>query len=213
MSSARTAPWGSVPVTQACYQQPTPYDAGMATPGPIGPFPPGVETDEQQDQYDRHASAGAVDDALGLYLVGSRAGERRNLMTLNWATQVAFEPEAAGHRRREAGGHPRADRRGRGVQPRTRSTARTGPSSASSPSRSRSTSRRPGTANGFAFHDGVTGAPILDQAPAWFDCEVRQAVDLGEHTFFIGEVVACGFQKAEDTPVLRMEDTRMNYGG
>ena len=42
---------------------------------------------------------------------------------------------------------------------------------------------------------------------------MRQAVDLGEHTFFIGEVVACGFQKAEDTPVLRMEDTRMNYGG
>ncbi len=70
-----------------------------------------------------------------------------------------------------------------------------------------------GTANGFAIHAERTGVPILDQAPAWFDCEVRQAVDLGEHTFFIGEIVACGFQKAEDTPVLRMEDTRMNYGG
>jgi len=29
----------------------------------------------------------------------------------------------------------------------------------------------------------------------------------------VGEVVDAGFQKAEDTPVLRMEDTRMNYGG
>jgi hypothetical protein len=26
-------------------------------------------------------------------------------------------------------------------------------------------------------------------------------------------VVGCGFGGAEDTPVLRMEDTRMNYGG
>ncbi len=29
----------------------------------------------------------------GLYLLGSRAGRRRNLMTLNWATQVATEPK------------------------------------------------------------------------------------------------------------------------
>ena len=70
-----------------------------------------------------------------------------------------------------------------------------------------------GTLNGFAFHDGATGAPILDQAPAYIDCEVRQHVDVGNHTFFIGEVVDCGFQMDEATEVLRMEDTRMNYGG
>ena len=69
------------------------------------------------------------------------------------------------------------------------------------------------TLNGFPFHDGSTGAPILDQAPAYIDCEVRHAVDTGNHTFFIGEVVDCGFQADEDTEVLRMEDTRMNYGG
>ena len=69
------------------------------------------------------------------------------------------------------------------------------------------------TLNGFPFHDGLTGAPILDQAPAYVDCEVRQAVEVGNHTFFIGEVVDCGFQAAEDTEVLRMEDTRMSYGG
>jgi flavin reductase (DIM6/NTAB) family NADH-FMN oxidoreductase RutF len=45
------------------------------------------------------------------------------------------------------------------------------------------------------------------------ECEVRQSVDLGGHTLFIGEVVDAGFAQAEDTPVLRMEDTRMNYGG
>ena len=33
------------------------------------------------------------------------------------------------------------------------------------------------TLNGFPFHDGVTGAPILDQAVAYLDCEVRQTVE------------------------------------
>ena len=70
-----------------------------------------------------------------------------------------------------------------------------------------------GTLNGVPFHDGRTGAPILDQAVAYLDCEVRQPVDAGDHTFFVGEIVDAGFQKPEDTPVLRMEDTRMSYGG
>jgi hypothetical protein len=30
---------------------------------------------------------------------------------------------------------------------------------------------------------------------------------------FIGEIVDAGFQKDEETAVLRMEDTRMSYGG
>ncbi|MDQ1395776.1 MAG: hypothetical protein QOG64_1035, partial [Acidimicrobiaceae bacterium] len=69
------------------------------------------------------------------------------------------------------------------------------------------------TMNGFAFHDGRTGAPVLDDAVAYVECEVRNPVDCGDHTFFIGEVVDAGFSKPEETPVLRMEDTRMNYGG
>jgi flavin reductase (DIM6/NTAB) family NADH-FMN oxidoreductase RutF len=54
---------------------------------------------------------------------------------------------------------------------------------------------------------------VLDQAVAWLACEVRNPVDCGGHTFFIGEVVDCGFARPEDTEVLRMEDTRMSYGG
>jgi flavin reductase (DIM6/NTAB) family NADH-FMN oxidoreductase RutF len=42
---------------------------------------------------------------------------------------------------------------------------------------------------------------------------VRQTVDVGNHSLFIGEVVDAGFQADEATEVLRMEDTRMNYGG
>ena len=56
-------------------------------------------------------------------------------------------------------------------------------------------------------------AETLDQAVAWLACRVHSSVDLGAHTLFLGEVVDAGFQKPEDTPVLRMEDTRLNYGG
>jgi flavin reductase (DIM6/NTAB) family NADH-FMN oxidoreductase RutF len=69
------------------------------------------------------------------------------------------------------------------------------------------------TLNGFPFVEAVTGAPVLDQAVAYVDCEVRERVTVGNHTLFVGEVVDAKFRKAEDTEVLRMEDTRMNYGG
>ncbi len=146
----------------------------------------------------------------GLYVLGSRAGERRNLMTINWVTQVSFDPKLLGvgvehgsvtHDLVTTGqvfSLMTVDREDRAIVRKF-----TKPVEADGP----------GTLNGFAFHDGATGCPILDDAPAWLDCEVRQAVEVGHHTLFIGEVVDCGFQKAEDTPVLRMEDTRMNYGG
>jgi flavin reductase (DIM6/NTAB) family NADH-FMN oxidoreductase RutF len=69
------------------------------------------------------------------------------------------------------------------------------------------------TLNGFPFHDGASGAPILDQAVAYADCELHATTDVGSHSLFIGEIVDAGFQKDEETPVLRMEDTRMSYGG
>jgi flavin reductase (DIM6/NTAB) family NADH-FMN oxidoreductase RutF len=69
------------------------------------------------------------------------------------------------------------------------------------------------TLNGFPYLERVTGAPILSQAAAFLDCEVRQTVEVGDHSLFVGEVVDAGFLADEDTDVLRMEDTRMNYGG
>ena len=54
---------------------------------------------------------------------------------------------------------------------------------------------------------------MLAQAVAYVECEVRQRVEVGNHTLFLGEVVNSAFLKDEATEVLRMEDTRMNYGG
>ena len=61
--------------------------------GPIGPYPPGVDGPEAQDEYDRLRRRVLWTLPSGLYVVGSRAGERRNGMTINWVSQVSFEPK------------------------------------------------------------------------------------------------------------------------
>ena len=58
--------------------------------GPVPPFPEGADADE----YDRLRRRVLWKMPSGLYVVGSTDGaERRNLMTLNWATQVSFDPK------------------------------------------------------------------------------------------------------------------------
>ena len=178
---------------------------------PIGPFPAGVETDEQKEEDDKLRRRVLWKMPYGLYVVGSRAGERRNLMTLNWATQVSFEPKLIGIAvEREAFTHELiaegrifslnlVNREDRAIVRKFVKPVEVDLGAM--------------TMNGFPFHDGATGAPILDQAVAYADCRVCEVVETGGHTFFIGEVVEAAFQAGEDTEVLRMEDTRMSYGG
>jgi len=175
--------------------------------GIVGPVPEGRDPEE----YDKLRRRVLWTMPSGLYVVGSRAGERRNAMTLNLATQVSFDPkllaisvvkDAFTHTLIAEGGAFSlciVDREDRAIVRKF-----TKPVEVDLEAR---------TLNGFPFHDGATGAPVLDQAVAWLDCTVSQAVDVGDHTLFIGQIVDAGFQKPEDTPVLRMEDTRMNYGG
>jgi hypothetical protein len=68
------------------------------------------------------------------------------------------------------------------------------------------------TLNGRPIREGRTGAPIFVEAIAWLDCEVRQAVDLGTHTLFIGELVDAAILN-DELRAAAMSDTRMKYGG
>jgi flavin reductase (DIM6/NTAB) family NADH-FMN oxidoreductase RutF len=134
-------------------------------------------------------------------------------MTTNWATQVSFDPKllaisvertALTHELISAGGVFALciiDRDDRAIVRKFTKPVEVDTTA--------------GTLNGFPYRDGATGAPILSQAVAYADCLVRGTVECGDHTLFIGEVADAGFGdgKAEDTPVLRMEDTRMSYGG
>jgi flavin reductase (DIM6/NTAB) family NADH-FMN oxidoreductase RutF len=68
------------------------------------------------------------------------------------------------------------------------------------------------TLNGYAFSTATTGAPVFSDSIAWMDCEVRQSIDLGTHTLFLGEVVDAGVND-DDTRAAAISDTRMKYGG
>ena len=185
----------------------------MATPGVIGPFPPRVgDDDEARADYDKLRRRVMWSLPYGLYVVGSRHGDRRNAMTLNWATQVAFDPKLIGIGVEAAALTHELIAEGGVFSLCT--VARDDRSIIRKFTKPVDVDLDAMSLNGFGFHEGVTGAPILDQAPGYLDCEVRQSVDLGEHTFFIGEVLDAAFQvDDEDTPLLRMEDTRMSYGG
>ena len=46
---------------------------------------------------------------------------------------------------------------------------------------------------GAPWHEAETGSPILDGAIAFFDCRVTDRHPGGDHSLFVGEIVAAGF--------------------
>jgi len=57
-----------------------------------------------------------------------------------------------------------------------------------------------GKFTGVAFREEHTGAPVLDGALAWLDCRLAEQCGGGDHTVFIGEVVAA--DAGEGTPLV-----------
>ncbi len=168
----------------------------------------------------------------GLFVVGSRAGAERNLMTGNWVMQVATAPKLVGvavetgsvtRRLIESGGGFAVSILPRSARAVVRRFVKPAESVVTDPA---------GVAlsiQGEPVQEVAGGLPRLAMARAWLACEVRHVLDWqgdagpdgASHVFVVGEVVDAG--EAEVAPgdgtadgadaVLRMEDTRMNYGG
>lgn len=143
-----------------------------------------------------------------LALVGSRSGDEWNGMTTSWITQVSQDPVLIGvgidtvavtHRLIADGGS---------------FTVNLWDASNTRPfvKFSKPAVKEGMALNGYPITEGVTGAPIFDDAIAWLECKVINPIPCGTHTFFIGELVAAGVNNDEATPAA-MSDTRMKYGG
>jgi flavin reductase (DIM6/NTAB) family NADH-FMN oxidoreductase RutF len=189
----------------------------------VGPVPTGRDP----DGYDRLRRRILWALPTGLYVLGSRAGEERNLMTISWVVQLATRPKLVGVGVETgsvtsgliASGEVFAlsilPREARNVVRRFVKPVRE--STVDAPAGT-------GTMQGEAIRLAPSGAPVVASAAAWIDCAVRHRVDMGSHTLFVGEVTDCGLG-APGLPgadgeadqvladVLRMEDTRMSYGG
>lgn len=143
-----------------------------------------------------------------LVLIGSRAGDERNAMTATWVTQLSMEPVLIGvgidntavtHRLISAGGSFTVNL---WASDDTRVFVKF----------SKPAEYDGSALNGRPVRDAPSGAPVFDEALAWMDCEVRQSVDLGTHTLFVGEITAAAIREGEARPATT-QDTRMKYGG
>jgi flavin reductase (DIM6/NTAB) family NADH-FMN oxidoreductase RutF len=54
--------------------------------------------------------------------------------------------------------------------------------------------------HGIEWHDGTTGAPLLDGALGWVEARVESELATGDHTFFVGAVEAV--ERGRDGPAL-----------
>ena len=45
------------------------------------------------------------------------------------------------------------------------------------------------------WHEAETGSPILEGALAYFDCRITDSHPGGDHTIFVGEIVAAGYRE------------------
>ncbi len=193
----------------------------MTTGTPSGP--------DADDAYDRLRRRVLWSMPTGLFVVGSRHGDRRNLMTANWVMQVATAPKlvavavestAVTRELIELGGRfsvsvlPQSERTviRRFVKPVRDMVLDAGGVATS--------------LQGEPVHEVLGGLPCLSSALSWLSCEVRStnrwdgiADGPASHVLFVGEVVDVGESEVgggtgDAAPaVLEMRDTRMNYGG
>lgn len=59
---------------------------------------------------------------------------------------------------------------------------------------------------GIATHSGVTGAPLLDGASAWLDCEVHDVLPGGDHLLVLGRALQTAIAEDADDALLYTPD-------
>jgi flavin reductase (DIM6/NTAB) family NADH-FMN oxidoreductase RutF len=70
-----------------------------------------------------------------------------------------------------------------------------------------------GKLSGFDFEPApVSGAPLLLDVPAWFECRTTDVLKRGDHTVIVAEVVEAGVRQPDIAPLL-LRDTPWQYGG
>jgi flavin reductase (DIM6/NTAB) family NADH-FMN oxidoreductase RutF len=138
--------------------------------------------------------------SYGLYIIGSRGSDNINGMMADWVMQVSFEPRLVAvslernsttlRNLRETGVFSvnllAAEDRALAVkfcQPRVAAKiqGRSEEGSAVIYDKLTDVPYQPGE---------LTACPLLDQALAFFECEVHQLVDVGDHTLAIGRVLS-----------------------
>ncbi len=143
----------------------------------------------------------------GLYVATSRGADGIAAGTINWVTQSSFEPplimaaikrESSLHRAIETGNVFAIHIVGKAQKDVAISFFKGGILDGEK-------------LNGYPCRTGETGSPILLEAPGYFECRVTDSVRRGDHTIFVGEVVAAGTHGSDEPLTLR--EAGFNYAG
>lgn len=145
----------------------------------------------------------------GVYVVGVKQGEHINAFTGTWMTQCSFTPplvaigvkkDSLSHEMMTQGKVFSVNVLGKDQKPLAEHFVK--------PAQGHADVKL----QGIAHHAGATGAPLLDEAIAFFECRVREVANAGgDHALVIGEVVEAGVR--QDVDALTLKDTGWQYGG
>lgn len=145
----------------------------------------------------------------GFYIVGVTGQDgQANGFTANWVSQASFEPPQVTVAVRK-GSHGHDMIRESGVF-----TLNFLDNTQEELAREFSRHQEPegDTIAGVHFVPGPgTGAPLLDDAFAHLECRVAASLEAGDHTVFLGEVVAATLVRPAD--ILTDLETPLEYGG
>jgi len=145
--------------------------------------------------------------SYGLYIATSRGADGVAAGTINWVSQSSFEPplvmaaikrDSSLHRAIETGNVFAIHIVGKSQKEMAISFFKGGVLEGE-------------RLNGQPCRTGETGAPILEEAPGFFECRVTDFVRRGDHTIFVGEVVAAGTHGTDEPLTLR--EAGFNYAG
>ncbi|WP_341326529.1 flavin reductase family protein [Methylotuvimicrobium sp. KM2] len=118
----------------------------------------------------------------GVYVIGVRDGEKTNAFTAAWVMQVSFSPvmlalsinpEHYSYRLLEAGKCCSVNVLGRDQMIMTEHFGRSAPDKMA----------------GYVWQQEKTGAPVLSESLAYFDCELSHFTDAGDHRIAVLRVV------------------------
>ena len=144
----------------------------------------------------------------GVYIVGVKQGAQLNAFTATWLTQVSFTPPLVALGIKKDSHSLEMIKQGKVFTVNLLGKDQ------------KSIAEhfvKPATVVGEKLKEvrhraGATGAPVLEEAIAYVECEVRQiANERGDHAVVIGEVVEAGVHR--DEPAQTLMDTGWHYGG
>lgn len=143
---------------------------------------------------------------LGVYVVGAAQDERRDAFTAAWVMQTSFDPLLlALSVNPQNAAYPLL--RGSGAF--TVSVLQRGQLELARRFGTRS-GREQDKLAGVRWHPGRRGAPILDEALAYFECELSASVRTGDHELVVGRVVGGRILDPDAVPMAYAETGDMD---